>query len=59
MILLEKQHKWKDMTLFTSSSPYLPSNFGISNGNLVDMADHVGSWVMGSFALFDRSSRCN
>jgi hypothetical protein len=49
MMLFEEHHKWKVITWLAGSSPGFPSNFGISEGNLVGILGQVASCKMGSF----------
>ena len=39
------------------SSPVLPSNLGMSDGNLVGIGGHKGSCLTGSFINFDKSGK--
>jgi hypothetical protein len=55
IILLEEHHKWKVMTWLARSSLAFPSNLGMSEGSLVGITGHVGSWNIGSFVSFLRS----
>lgn len=59
MMLLEEHHKRKVMPFLVGYSPCLPLNFAMSDGNLVIMVSHVGSWVMGLFVSFKRSKSFN
>jgi hypothetical protein len=43
------------MTWLAGSSPAFPSNFGISEGSFVGIADHVGSCNIGSLVSLVRS----
>jgi hypothetical protein len=43
------------MTWLAGSSPAFPSNFGMSEGSLVGIAGHVGSWNIGSLVSLLRS----
>ena len=54
---LDENHKLNVITWFFGSSPGLPSNFGISEGNFIGMAGQEGSWWMGSIINLDNSSR--
>jgi len=36
-MLLKEHHKWKDFILLDGSSPVFPSNFSMSEGNLIGM----------------------
>jgi len=56
VMLLEQQHRWKDMMLLAWSMMLLaqsldgfPSNLEMSKGNLVGMLGQVGSCKIGSF----------
>jgi hypothetical protein len=44
------------MTWLAGSSPAFPSNFGMSEGNLVGIAGHVGVCNIGSLVILLRSS---
>ena len=54
---LEEHHKWKVVACAPGSSPALPSNLGISEGNLVGTGGHKGSCLTGSFINFDKSGK--
>ena len=54
---LEEHHRWKDMIWFYGSSPTLPSNLGMSEGSLVGMGGHAGSFRMGSLVNLARLGR--
>ena len=50
----EEHHKWKVVGWAPGSSPVLPSNLGMSDGNLVGTGCHKGSCLTGSFINFDK-----
>ena len=56
---LEEHHKWKVVAWALGSSPTLPSNFGMFNGNLVGTGGHEGSFLTGSFINLDKSRKFN
>ena len=45
----DENHRWKVITSFLGSSPGLPSNLRMYNGNLTRMLGHEGSWCIISF----------
>jgi hypothetical protein len=47
MMLFEENHKLKVIPWLAGSSPDFPSNFGMSEGNLVGILGQVGSCKMG------------
>jgi hypothetical protein len=55
MMLFEEHHRWKVMTWLAGSSLAFPSNLGMSEGNLVGIASHVGSCNIGSLVSLLRS----
>jgi hypothetical protein len=38
----DEHHKWKVITWLFGSSPYFPSNFGISEGSLAGITGQTG-----------------
>ena len=56
---LDKHHMWKNRMWLVGSSRALPSNFGMSNGSLVDIECQLASWCMGSFINWLKSGRLN
>jgi len=52
-----EHQRWKVVTWSPGSSPFWPSNFGMSYGSLVGIGGHVGSWLTRSFISLDKSSR--
>jgi hypothetical protein len=54
---LDEQKRWKVMTWLFGSSPDLPSNFGMSDGNLVGITGQWGECRIGSFKILDMSGR--
>ena len=56
---LEEYHRWKVITWFLGSSPGLPSNLGISEGNLTGIAGQEGSWWIKSLINMDKSRKSN
>jgi hypothetical protein len=55
MILFEENHKWKVMTWLARSSHNFTLNFGIFEGSLVGILEHVGSCNIGSFVILLKS----
>jgi hypothetical protein len=53
----DEHQRWKVVTWSPRSSPFLPSNFGMSDGSLVGTRDHVGSWITRSFINLDKYAR--
>ena len=54
---LKEHHRCKVVACAPGSSPTLPSNLGISEGNLVGIGGHEGSCLTGSFINFDNSGK--
>jgi len=54
---LEENHRWKFMIWLARSSPALPSNFGMSDGNLVGTRGQPGICWKGSFLSLLKSGR--
>ena len=56
----EEHHKWNVVAWAPGSSPTLPLNLGMSDGNLVGTGGHKGSCLIGSFINFDKfgPNRC-
>ena len=56
---LEEHQRWKVVACAPGSSPALPSNLGMSEGNLVGTGGHVGSCLTGSFINLDKFGKFN
>ena len=54
---LEEHQRWKVVACAPGSSPALPSNLRMSDGNLVVTDGHKGSCLTGSFINFDKSGK--
>jgi hypothetical protein len=54
---LDEHQRWKFMTWLFGSSPNLPSNFGMSDGNLAGITGQWGECRIGSFKILDKSGR--
>jgi hypothetical protein len=52
---LDEHKRWRVMTWFFGSSFALPSNFGMSNGNLASITGQWGECRIGSFKILDNS----
>ena len=55
----EEHHKWNVVAWAPGSSPTLPSNLGMSDGNLVGIGGHEGSCLTDSFINFDKYGKFN
>jgi hypothetical protein len=53
----DEHHKWKVITWLFGSSPGLPSNFGISEGNLAGIPGQKGECSIGSLVNRYKSGR--
>ena len=56
---LEEHHKWKVVACAPGYSLALPSNLGMSEGNLVGTGGHEGSCLTGSFINLDKYGKFN
>jgi len=56
---LDEHHKWYVMMCVEGSYLSLPSNFGISDGNLEGIFDHDGSCEIGPFVNHEKSGKSN
>ena len=56
---LDEHHRWKVVIWSVGSSPFLPSNFGMSEGSLVGTGGHLGLYRIGLFVNFKKSSKFN
>ena len=56
---LDEHHRWKVVTWSPKYLLGLPSNFGMSKGNLVSIEGQRGSRQIGSFNNLDKSGKCN
>jgi hypothetical protein len=54
---LDEHQRWKVMTRLFRSSPGLPSNFGMSDSNMVSITGQWGECRIGSFKILDKSGR--
>jgi hypothetical protein len=54
---LDEHQRWKFVTCLFGSSPYLPSNFRMSDGNLAGITGQWGECRIGSFKILTKSGR--
>ena len=56
-MLLDEHHRWNAIMWFWGHSPALPSNLGMSDGNLVGIGGQKAWWRMGSFVNLAKSGK--
>jgi hypothetical protein len=57
--VFDEHNRWKVVMWSPGSSQVLPSNFIMSEGNLVGMGGQRRSWKIGSFNNLDKYRKCN